>query len=166
MNPPQPPLPDRDQLKLLLEQVEGRLGTQREEWDGLDRKATTILGATGVLFGLVVNNADPLATTPQPGPRLFLASLVVLIGGVVVGILCLAPRRIANVPEPTPLVRGYASATTDLTLGTLTTTKAQVFDFNRSVLESKLRFLVVQMALLVIGGALLTAALVIGEVTL
>jgi hypothetical protein len=126
MSAPQPPLPDRDQLMLLLEQVEGRLGSQREEWEGLDRKATTILGATGVVFGLVVNSAEPVTPASDVGPRVLLSALIVLVGGVVIGIMSLAPRRIANVPEPTPLITDYAGVSTDLTLGTLITTKAQV----------------------------------------
>jgi hypothetical protein len=157
----EPGLPDREQLTLLLDQVEGRLGTQREEWEGLDRKATTILGATGVVFGLVVNSAQPLNAASDLGTRILLSALVVLAGGLVIGILSLAPRRIASVPEPTPLLANYAGASTDLTLGTLITTKAQVFDFNRKVLDSKLRFLVVQMILLAVGGGLLVAALLI-----
>jgi len=158
-----PPLPERDQLVLLLAQVEARIGDQRDEWEGMDRKSTTILGATGVLFGLVVNNADKLVASPDPAPRFLLSALVVLVGGIVVGMLTLAPRRIANVPEPVPLLEHYAGAEHDRTLGVLVATKAQTFGLNRPVLASKLRFLVVQMALLAIGAGFLVVALLIGE---
>jgi hypothetical protein len=158
-----PPLPDRDQLNLLLAQVEARIRDQRDEWDGMDRKSATLLGVTGVLFGLVVNNADKLAAAPDPAPRFLLSALVVLVGGIVVGILTLSPRVFANVPEPGPLLEHYVDADYERTLGVLVATKAQTFGLNRPVLTSKLRFLVVQMALLAIGGAFLVAALVIGE---
>lgn len=55
------PDPWEPQRRLLLGQIEGRLRVQFDELDGLDRKATTVLAATGVTLGLVVNNTTHFA---------------------------------------------------------------------------------------------------------
>ena len=80
------PDPWEPQRRLLLEQVEGRLRVQFDELDGLDRKATTILAATGVTLGLVVNNTDDFAKAKDPVPFLFYAALVVLAAGLIAGV--------------------------------------------------------------------------------
>src|SRR5688572_13156410 len=85
-----PPL-DRtlEQRRLLLEQVEGRLDVQFDELDGLDRKATTVLAATGVTLGLVINNASDFASSPCPVPWVFYGALVVLAIGLIAGVVAM-----------------------------------------------------------------------------
>ena len=73
-----PVCPTSITCELLLEQVEQRMKNQRDEWDGLDRKATTILATTGVLLGLVAANAKAFGATPSPGPAAFVLAAAAL----------------------------------------------------------------------------------------
>jgi hypothetical protein len=156
------PPPDRtlEQRRLLLDQVEGRLKVQSEELDGLDRKATTILGATGVVLGLVISNASDFATSPCPVPYLFYGALVVLAAGLVAGVWTLWPRSFQVVPEPGPFLAEHQSKTPEHTIGELVKTKADVFVFNKKVVETKADRIRLQMVLLALGGILLVGAYV------
>jgi hypothetical protein len=156
-------LPEADHLRLLLEQVDQRVRYQRDEWDGLDRKATTVLATTGVLFGLVVNNAEGLGDTPAPGPWCFLGALAMLVLALAAGVVALWPREFRVVPEPEPFVSAYAGKATDLTLGTLISTKAKYFGENRSPMKAKLWLLRGQVVLVAGAGVLLAVALVVRE---
>jgi hypothetical protein len=158
------PLPELDHLRLLLEQVDQRVRYQRDEWDGLDRKATTVLATTGVLLGLVVNNATYLSGTPPPGPFVFFLALGALVVALVAGVVALWPREFRVVPEPKPFVDAYAGEPTDKTLGTLVSTKAMYFAENRGPMTTKLRLLRGQVVLVTLAGLLLAVVLVIREV--
>jgi hypothetical protein len=158
------PLPDLEHLRLLLDQVDQRIAYQRDEWDGLDRKATTVLATTGVVLGLVVNNAGAFAATPSPGPTLFIVALCALVVGLVAGVITLWPREFKVVPQPGPFLDRYGGAATDLTMGTLVRTKADAFQDNLPTLIWKLRALRAQMGLLTGASVVLVIVLVLREV--
>jgi hypothetical protein len=147
-----------EQWRLLLEQVEGRLKVQLEEVDGLDRKATTGLAATGVILGLVVNNVGSVTTAPDPVPLLFHGALVVLAAALVTGVFALWPRKLWVVPEPTPLLAQHAAGQPEHTVGELLSTKAAAYDLNVKLTDSKGDRVRFQMLLLAIGGGLLVGA--------
>lgn len=153
--------PTRDQRHLLLEQVEGSLRVQSDEMDGLDRKVTTVLAATGVILGLVINNAEDFANSPPVVVVTFYAALVVLAAGVVAGVISLWPRRFGFVPEPRPFLDQHATRLPEFTLGELANTKADAFGDNTAVVKTKVNRLRAQMVLLAAGGALLVAAYVL-----
>jgi len=153
-----------EQWRLLLEQVEGRLKIQFEEVDGLDRKATTGLAATGVILGLVVNNVDSVIKSPDPVPLVFYSALIVLAAALVMGIYALWPRKLWVVPEPTPLIAQHSAGRPEHTVGELLSTKAAAYDLNVKLTDSKGDRVRVQMLLLAIGGALLVAAYVLERV--
>jgi hypothetical protein len=155
---PQPQDRTLDQWRLLLEQVEGRLKVQLEEVDGLDRKATTGLAGTGVLLGLVVNNVDSAAKSPDPVPWVFYGALAVLALALVVGVSALWPRKLWVVPEPTPLLAQHASSQPERTVGELLSTKAAAYDLNVKITGAKGDRVRVQMVLLALGGGLLVVA--------
>lgn len=154
-----PPLDaDYGRRRLLLEQVDARLEVQSDEMDGLDRKATTVLAATGVVLGLVVNNAGDFAASECPVPYLFYGALVILAAGLVAGVTALWPRQFTVVPEPGPLLATHATSTPEEIMGELLTTKAEAFARNKPVILTKADRIRVQMVLLALGGGLLVAA--------
>jgi len=145
------PLPDLDHLRLLLEQVDERVKYQRDEWDGLDRKATTILATTGVVLGLVVSNAASFVATPPPGQVLFVVALFVLVAALAVAVVALWPREFQVVPEPRPFLDGYASEPTGYTIGRLVQTKAGAFEKNVDAVRWKLYCVRTQMCLVTVA---------------
>jgi hypothetical protein len=157
-----PEPPTLAHLTLLLAQVDARLADQRSEWDGLDRKGTTVLAATGVLLGLVVNNAAAFRAYPAPAPDVYLASAAVLVLGLAAGVVNLVPRRFRAAPEP-PHLLDYAGQGSEHTVGTLLTTKAKAFKINADQVVWKVRAVRAQLALLVIAGGLLAWLLWIGR---
>jgi hypothetical protein len=158
------PLPDVDHLHLLLDQVDQRTRYQRDEWDGLDRKATTTLATAGVVLGLVVNNAPSFVGTPSPGPFAFVLALGALVLALAAGVAALWPRDFRVVPDPVSFLDAYAGQPTDVTVGTLVSTKAKYFEENRGPLRTKLRLLRAQMALVSVAGGLLAYVLVLAEI--
>ena len=153
-----PPDPTLDQRQLLLEQVDGRLNIQFDELDGLDRKATTILAATGVLLGLVINNADNFATAPRFVSWVFYSALAVLAGGLAAGVLALWPREVQVVPDPKSFLEQHGESMPVDILGELISTKTLAFDINFKVARKKGVRVRIQMLLLASGGGLLVAA--------
>lgn len=158
------PPPDLDRLRFLLAQVDDQMAHQRDEWDGLDRKATTVLATTGVLLGLVVNNAGALGRTPSPGPSVFFLALAALVVALGAGVVALAPRRLTDAPDPEPFLSGYADKELGDTIGTLVSTKAGEYRKNGDTIHSKLLAVRVQMTLVLAAGILLAVLLVIQEV--
>ena len=154
------PPPDRtlDQRRLLLEQVEGRLKVQFDELDGLDRKATTVLAATAVTLGLVINNTSHFASTPYPLPWVFYGALVVLAAGLIAGVAAMWPRDVAVVPDPGPFLEQHQSKLPEWTVGELVNTKALAFATNHPIARRKGARVRFQMALLALGGSLLVGS--------
>jgi hypothetical protein len=166
VNAASPPIvPDRDQLELLLGQVDQRIQNQRDEWDGLDRKATTILATTGILLGLVINNVDDLSGTPTPGPSVFFLALVTLVAALGAGVIAMFPRRFGDAPDPQPFLDLYAARPTDETLASLASTKAGEHTKNTATVRLKVQAVRTQMVLVMAAGVLLAVLLVIVEVT-
>ena len=159
---PPAPLPSLDHLELLHGQIEGRIELQRTEWDGLERKGTTVLAATGVVLGLVVNNAETFRAFPAPAPTIFLAALGTLALGLLAGVVSLWPREFKVAPEPTQLLDKYAAESTEYTLGRVLTTKAGAFSENQDRVRPKLWAIRVQLLILAAAGCLLFLVLWIG----
>jgi hypothetical protein len=159
-------LPDRtlEQRRLLLEQVEGRLKVQFDELDGLDRKATTVLAATGVTLGLVINNAGHFASSPIPVPWVFYGALVVLAAGLVAGVVTLWPRDVQVVPDPGPFLEQHQTSLAEPILAELISTKALAFAENHPIARTKGDRVRIQMVLLALGGALLVGAYILERV--
>lgn len=162
--PNAPPLPSQEHLELLHEQIEARNGLQHAEWDGLERKATTVLAVTGVLLGLAVNNVKAFEAYPEPAPRLFLAALAALALGLLAGVAALWPRRFKVAPEPGPLLEGYVAEASDYTLARVLRTKADAFAENEGRVRPKLWAARVQLLCLAAAGGLLFIVLSIGKV--
>lgn len=156
--PSPPPLPPDAHLRLLLEQVERRSDRQREEWDGLDRKATTILAASGVLLALVINNQTEFGRRADPGPVLFTIAVGALVIGICAAVVVMFPRTFVVVPEPQAL-RVYASGDESTTMATLVATQVEAFRLNRESLQLKLKGLRIQMALTAVAVVALALGL-------
>jgi hypothetical protein len=152
-----------EQMQLLHDQIEGRSNVQHAEWDGLERKGTTVLAATGVVLGLAVNNAATFKAYPAPGPTLFLAALAALALGIGAGVVTLWPREFQVAPQPGPLLEGYTAQPTDYTLARLLRTKADAFGTNEATKRPKLWAIRAQLLLLAAAGGLLFVVLWIGR---
>lgn len=157
------PLPDLPHLQLLHDQIEGRAAVQHDEWDGLERKGTTVLAATGVVLALVVNNAKAFDAYPPPAPTLFIVTLALLALGVGAGVITLWPREFKVAPEPGQLLAGYTAQPSDYTLARVLKTKADAFDVNVTRVRPKLWAIRAQLLLLAAAGGLLFVVLLIGR---
>lgn len=159
------PPPDRtlEQRRLLLEQVEARLKVQMDEFDGLDRKATTVLAAAGIVLGLVINNASDFARSTGPVTWVFYGALVVLSVGLVAGVFALWPRDVQVVPELGPFLEQHGTSLPEHTLGELISSKATAFKVNGDVARTKGERVRLQMVLLALGGGLLVGAYILAR---
>lgn len=99
--------PPPEQLELLAAELEGRAEAQSAEVEGLDRKASTALAATGVVLGLVLNSVSQFRDAAWQPRSLFLGALVALAAGLVSGVGAIWPRRVKIVSAPRRLIEGY-----------------------------------------------------------
>lgn len=148
--------------KLLLAQLDAELASQLGAWDQIERKGTTMLGATGVLLGLVVSNSKTFEAYPDPAPALYLIALFVLVAGLVAGVVMIWPRDFQELSGPDALLK-YDDDTTEHTVGVLLTTKAEAYKANINPMWWKVRAAMAQMVLLAVAGVLLFLVLVIGR---
>ncbi|HVL40496.1 MAG TPA: hypothetical protein VM328_13985 [Fimbriimonadaceae bacterium] len=158
--------PELDQLELLHSEVRKRETEQGEEWDGLDRKATTVWSATGVAFGLVVTSAAGFSGTPGLTFAVFSMSLLVLVMGLLAGIWTLYSRQRVVVPKPETFVTRYFDRSRSETLAVLISTRVAAFGMNAGVSKAKEWRLRVQMSLFAIGVVGIVTSLVLRELKL
>jgi hypothetical protein len=158
-----PAYPDPQQLELLHSETLKREVEQGEEWDGLDRKATTVWSATGVAFGLVVNSAADFSGTASWTFSVFAASLLILVVGLLVGILTLHSRERIVVPKSETLVQRYYQASRSETLAVLISTRVAAYGMNSGVARSKDGRLRVQMSLFALGVVGIVVSLILKE---
>jgi hypothetical protein len=152
------PQPTLDQLDLLDHEVGRRLDYQMTELDGLDAKATTVLAATGVVFGLAGTGLQAFDTSSVVAVATVYLALVLLVAGLGAGVRNLWPQRPMIVPEPEPFLRQYWDKSTPETRTALAFTRAKAFTMNKPFVEAKARWLRVQMIVLVIGAICLAGA--------
>ncbi len=148
-----------EQAELLDREITSRLAYQMTELDGLDSKATTVLGAAGVLVGLIANavrDFDPPA--PSQARLVLYGAFVVLLAGIGVGVWNLWPLRPNLVPDPDHLLKQYADKGATETHGALAATRAQAFTGNRALVRGKARLLRAQLLLLLAGAACVAGA--------
>jgi hypothetical protein len=153
-------LPTIEQLTLLEREMAAALVRQREAWDGLDRKGTTLMATTGVLLGLLANQAETIQAYRDPAPAAFKVALAMLVLGIVAGLFTLWPRQFTVVPDPKGLL-SYAGKAADYTLGTLASTEAAAYERNRGGMQFKLWMVRLQTALLVLAAIALILILAV-----
>jgi hypothetical protein len=156
--------PEVDHLKLLHDQLSERSAHQDDELEGLDRKASTMLASVGLVFGLILNNADHFSLadlcTCQTFwfPVAYYVALFVLAVGLLFGVWQLWPQNISVVPRPGRLIDGYYWKPTDETLAVLLSARVKALEQNEGLTRKKSLRLRVQMVSVGGGGLLLLAA--------
>ena len=143
------PVP-REHLEFLFERLYARWELQVEELGGLDGKVSVVLGATVVLFGLVVA-ALPNAGTDPAVLRWLLVSCVLLAGAILTGIGTVWPRGVNLVPAPRHLWETYYAKSTEETMAVMSATLVEEMGANKDLRLWKARWLRAHMALLVLG---------------
>jgi hypothetical protein len=129
------------------------------ELDGLDSKTTTVLGAAGVLIGLIANavrDFDPPA--PPPARLVLYGAFVILLAAIGAGVWNLWPLRPSLVPDPVHLLKQYADKGATETRGVLAATRAEAFNGNLTLVRGKARLLRAQLILLLAGAACVAGA--------
>jgi hypothetical protein len=148
----------KEDLRFLLAQIEGRSSAQADAFDALDRKATTILAASGVLLGLAITSRAALANPSAVVSTAYDVALVMLVLGLIEGVSVLWTQGFTFVPEPRPFLDDAYGKTLDETLPTLLANKRDAFERNAQLNHHKDARLRLQMAVLIVGGTVLFAA--------
>jgi hypothetical protein len=94
---PRDQFPDAQSLIVLLDTLHKQLDRQLSAIEGLDRKASLLLGA---ILGLGVLNADRLAAPPMPALLVFSGALIFSLLAVVASLIVLWSRRLLTGPKP------------------------------------------------------------------
>lgn len=155
-----------DQLELLQGLLADREAGQSDELEGLDRKATTVLAANGVVLGLALNSSGALATSSALVYSVSIGSLLALGIGLLAGLVTLWPVSRKIVPRPGRLVQGYYAKRKSETLAVLISTRLAAFESNEGLSRTKTLRLRLQMVLLAVGGVGLVVALFCKEANL
>lgn len=159
--------PPKDHLDALLQLVAAGMEGQGDEFERIERKATTILATTGVLAGLAVNGAARLARG-SIATVLLGVGLVVLLYGVVCGILVIWPESTKGANDPERLlVTGYNPPTSRLLAGAVSAI-AEAARLNRvgGLVRRRNRWLRRQLRALVLGVLFLLLAYLASSIPL
>ena len=155
--PPQPPPGPRRvsgrTIEFLLEQVQGQIKIQEEQWSSLRTKATVILGSAGLVFARLIEvrlvspgHVPPIWTRslyPWLATFLLLASLASLIS--------LLPYKIRSDPNPGPFVRRYLGRSASSARLHLLPNLIQTYEHNRGVLQWVARPLLMAVIALIVA---------------
>jgi hypothetical protein len=152
--------PPREQLTLLNQELVSRSRVQLDELDGLDRKASTFVAATGVVLGLVGNNANSFASSADLVRYAFLAAVLLFAFSLICGLFEFWPRRLLTVPDGQGLVDKYYALLPEPTLASLVSTRADALRNNDTACIEKFHWLRRQMLCFAIGSGLLVFAFV------
>jgi len=152
-----PDFPPTAHLERLYSEVKGRLETQRAEFDDLQRLVAIVLAAAGVLLGFAGSQFPMYRDHPKFW--LFVAAVVVLALGIVVGGMALWPRGVKTTAEPGRLIDDYVSVATNVMIFDLIQAGREAYEQNAEggATTWRSRFVRLQLIGLGAGAALLAA---------
>lgn len=153
-----PHYPPTAHLERLYREVKERLDTQRAEFDDLQRLVAIVLAAGGVLLGFA-GTQFPTYRGDHPKFWLFVAAVIVLALGIVVGGAALWPRRVKITPEPARLIDDYVSTATNIMIYDLIQAGREAYEQNAAggAATWRSRFVRLQLVGLAAGAVLLAA---------
>ena len=142
-------------LELVYNEVKGALNTQIQSLDGLNTKASVIIGFIGVILGISLN------LYPHSNPYLFGSCMTLLL---ISSFFALSAYRVESYrrdPEPRKLTENYLRDDSEKVKKQLIDNFIQSFENNKIKIKKKVKYINYSLILLFIGLIVLTLSILV-----
>ena len=143
-------------LELIYNEVKDALNTQFQSVEGLNTKASVIIGFVGVIIGISLNLYS------DENPHLFIGSMLLFLGAAFLSFFAYKVEGYRRDPEPRKLTEKYLREDDKKVKKQLIDNFIQSFEDNKIKIEKKVKYINYSLILLFIGLIVLTLSVVVG----
>jgi len=143
-------------LELIYNEVKDALNTQFQSVEGLNTKASIIIGFVGVIIGI------SLKLYSDEKPHLFIESMLLFLGAAFLSFSAYKVEGYRRDPEPRALTVNYLREDDKKVKKQLIDNFIQSYEDNRNRIEKKSKYINYSLILLFIGLIVLTLSVIVG----
>ena len=143
-------------LELIYNEVKDRLNIQFQSLDGLNTKASIIIGFVGVIIGISLNLYS------DENLHLFIGSMLLFLGAAFLSFSAYKVEGYRRDPEPRKLTEKYLREDDKKVKKQLIDNFIQSFEDNKSRIEKKVKYINYSLILLFIGLIVLILSVIVG----
>jgi len=143
-------------LELIYNEVKDALNTQFQSVEGLNTKASMIIGFVGVIIGI------SLKLYSDEKPHLFIESMLLFLGAAFLSFSAYKVEGYRRDPEPRALTVNYLREDDKKVKKQLIDNFIQSYEDNRNRIEKKSKYINYSLILLFIGLIVLTLSVIVG----
>jgi len=143
-------------LELIYNEVKDALNTQFQSVEGLNTKASMIIGFVGVIIGI------SLKVYSDEKPHLFIESMLLFLGAAFLSFSAYKVEGYRRDPEPRALTVNYLREDDKKVKKQLIDNFIQSYEDNRNRIEKKSKYINYSLILLFIGLIVLTLSVIVG----
>ena len=143
-------------LELIYNEVKDALNMQFQSMEGLNTKASVIIGFVGVIIGISLNLYS------DENPHLFIGSMLLFLGAAFLSFFAYKVEGYRRDPEPRKLTEKYLREDDKKVKKQLIDNFIQSFEDNKIKIEKKVKYINYSLILLFIGLIVLTLSVVVG----
>ena len=142
-------------LDLVFNEVKDALNTQFQSVEGLNTKASIIIGFVGVIIGISLNLYS------DENPHLFIGSMLLLLGAAFLSFFAYKVEGYRRDPEPRALTVNYLRKDDKKVKKQLIDNFIRSYEDNKKRIEKKAKYINYSIILLFIGLILLTFSVIV-----
>ena len=143
-------------LELIYNEVKNRLNTQFQSLDGLNTKASVIIGFVGVIIGI------SLQLYSQSNSYLFGLCMALFMISIFFSFSAYKGKRYRRDPEPRKLAEKYLREDSKKVMKKLIDNFIESFEDNKTKIEEKVKYINYSLILLFVGLIVLTLSVIVG----
>ncbi|MEA1957349.1 MAG: hypothetical protein U9N01_03220 [Euryarchaeota archaeon] len=143
-------------LELIYNEVKDRLNTQFPSLDGLNTKASVIIGFVGVIIGISLNLYS------DENPHLFIGSMLLFLGAAFLSFSAYKVEGYRRDPKPRELTVEYLREDGKKVKKQLIDNFIQSYEDNENRIEEKVKYINYSLIILFIGLIVLILSVIVG----
>jgi len=143
-------------LELIYNEVKDALNTQFQSVEGLNTKASIIIGFVGVIIGISLNLYS------DENHHLFIESMLLFLGAAFLSFFAYKVEGYRRDPEPRKLTEKYLREDDKKVKKQLIDNFIQSFEDNKTKIEEKVKYINYSLILLFIGLIVLILSIIVG----
>ena len=143
-------------LELIYNEVKDALNMQFQSLDGLNTKASIIIGFVGVIIGISLNLYS------DENPHLFIESMLLFLGAAFLSFFAYKVEGYRRDPEPRKLTEKYLREDDKKVKKQLIDNFIQSYEDNEIKIEKKVKYINYSLILLFIGLIVLSLSVIVG----
>jgi len=148
--------PHEKTLDLVYNEVKDALNMQFQSVEGLNTKASIIIGFVGVIIGISLNLYS------DENPHLFIGSMLLLLGAAFLSFFAYKVEGYRRDPEPRALTVNYLRVDDKMVKKQLIDNFIASFEDNKTKIEEKVKYINYSIIFLFIGLIVLILSVIVG----